>query len=53
MKGDSELLQLVLALHPGRRFADFLDGREQQTDQDGNDGDDDQQFDERKGRTAM
>jgi hypothetical protein len=44
--GERELLQVVLALHATGRLADLLDRGEEQPDQDGNDGDDDQQFDE-------
>jgi hypothetical protein len=35
----------------GRGFADLLDGRQEQPDEDGNDGDDDEQLDQRERRT--
>jgi hypothetical protein len=37
-----------LAFHPSSGFADFLDCRQQEADQDCDDGDDDEQFDERE-----
>ena len=43
-----DLLHLVLALHPRGRLADLLHGGEEQADQDGDDGDDHEQFDERE-----
>ena len=43
---EAELLQVVLALHPGRRLPHLLHGGEQQADQDGDDGDHHQQFDQ-------
>jgi len=42
------LLEVVGALHPRRCLADLLDGGEEQADEDGNDGDDDEQLDQRK-----
>ena len=53
---DADLLQVVLALGPGRRFADLLDGREEQPDEDCDDGDHDEELDEserRSGETAF
>src|SRR6185437_14641684 len=43
-----ELLQVVLALRPRRRLADFLHGRQEQADQNGDDRDYHQQFDQRE-----
>src|SRR5207248_369207 len=40
------------ALDPDGRLADLLDGGQQQPDQDGDDGDDHQQFDECEGTPA-
>ena len=49
----ANLLEVVLALRAGRGLADFLDGGQQQADEDGDDRDDHQQFDEREpGSTA-
>jgi hypothetical protein len=39
VEGEPELLEVVLALGPGGGLADLLDGRQEQPDQDGNDGD--------------
>ena len=47
--GDAELVEVALALHPPRRFPRGLDRRKRQPDKNANDGDDDQEFDERKG----
>ena len=41
----SELLQVVRALHPTRGFAGRLNRREKEPDQDTDDGDNDQKFD--------
>src|SRR5262249_53347087 len=41
-----QLFQVVLALHAVRGFANLLNGWQQQADQNGNDGDDHQQFDQ-------
>ena len=46
------LLEVVGALHAGRGLADLLNGRQEQTDQDRDDGDDDEEFDEREGTPA-
>jgi hypothetical protein len=46
--GQAELPQIVAALDPMGGLADSLHRWQQQTDQDGNNGDDDQQFDERE-----
>jgi len=42
VKGKPDLLELVGALHSVRGFTYFLNGREQQTDHNRDDGDDDQ-----------
>ena len=44
--GQADLLEVVLALQPGRGLADLLDGGEQQPDQDRDDGDHDEQLDQ-------
>jgi len=49
VQGNADLLQVVLAPDAGGCFAHLLDGRQEQADQDGNDGDDHQQLDEREG----
>src|SRR5262249_49916523 len=49
MHRQTELLEVVLARGAGGGLADFLDGWEEQADQDGDDGDDDQQLDQREG----
>jgi hypothetical protein len=41
-----DLLEVVGALHLVGRLADLLDGRQEQADQHGDDGDDDQQLDQ-------
>src|SRR5207248_1212311 len=46
--GEGDLLEVVEALGPGRGGADLLDRGQQQPDKDGDDGDDDEQFDQRK-----
>ncbi len=48
----ADLVEVVFAFGPRRRFPDLLHGRKQQADQDGDDGDNDKQFDEREGVTA-
>ncbi len=52
MDGQGQLVQIVTALHARRRLADLLHGRQEQANEDGNDGDDHQQFDQREGRAA-
>ena len=49
---ETNLLHVVRATHPGRRFADLLDCGQEQADQDGDDGDDDEQLDERERRLS-
>src|SRR5262245_51001658 len=50
---EPDLLEIVLALRAGGRLANFLNGRQQEADQDGDDGDYDQQLDQREcGATA-
>ena len=51
LRGQTELLQLVRALHTTSRFANRLNGRKKQTNQDTDDRDNDQQFDEGKPAT--
>jgi hypothetical protein len=46
VEGQADLLQVVLALGAGRGVADLLDGRQQKSDEDRDDGDDDQQLDQ-------
>jgi hypothetical protein len=47
-----DLFKVVLTLQPVRRLTDFLDGGQEQADQNGDDGNDDEQLDERKGGAA-
>ena len=49
VQAESDLLEVVEALHPGGSGPDLLDGREEQADQDCDDRNDDQQLDEREG----
>jgi hypothetical protein len=44
--GQADLLEVVGTLHAGGRLADLLHGRQQQSDEDGDDGDHHQQLDE-------
>ena len=44
--GERDLFEIVLALHPGCRIPHPLDGREQQTDQDGDDRHHDDQLEQ-------
>ena len=46
--GQGDLFHIVRALHPGCRLPDLLYGREQKSNQDGNDGNHDQQFNQGK-----
>src|SRR5262249_40746495 len=48
VQGEADLFEVVLGRGPASRLADFLDGRHQQADEDGYDGDHHQQFDERE-----
>jgi len=52
MQGQSNLFQIILALKPGGRLPDLLDGWQQQTHQNCDDGDDDEQFDQCEATTA-
>ncbi len=52
MNGQAELLEVVGALGAAGGLPRRLDGRQQQCDQDGDDGDDDQQFDQREAATS-
>ena len=45
---ETPLFDVVAATHPGGRFADLLDGGEQQADQNGDDRDHHQEFDQRE-----
>ena len=47
-----QLLEVVGALHPAGCLADLLDGGQQKPDEDGDDGDDHQQLDQREGATG-
>src|SRR5207253_6835295 len=47
--GQADLVQVVLALQAGGGLADFLHRGQEQPDEDGDDGDDDQQLDQREG----
>src|SRR5262249_16676912 len=52
-KGDTDLFQVILAAGAIRGLAHFLDGGQQETDQDADNGNDHQQLDQRKpARTA-
>jgi len=44
----AELLEVVAALHAGGGFAHLLDRGQEQADEDGDDGDDHQQLDQRE-----
>ncbi len=48
VQGQANLLEIVDALRACSGLADFLNGRQEQADEDGNDGDDHQQLDQRK-----
>src|SRR5262245_21920117 len=48
VQAEADLLEIVGALHPVGGLPDLLNGREKQADQDRDDGDDDEEFDERK-----
>src|SRR5262245_57611204 len=48
----ADLLEVVLALRPRGRLAHLLDGGQEQADEDGNDGEDDQQLDQRERATS-
>ena len=47
--GDADLLEVVAALQAGAGLADLLHGRQEESDEDGDDGDHHQKFDEREG----
>jgi hypothetical protein len=51
VQGQTELLQIVGALGAGCSLADLLNGRQQETNQDGNNRDHHKQFDQREGIT--
>jgi hypothetical protein len=48
MTGDAHLPQVILAFHPIGGFSHFLHGRQQQTKQNGNDGNDHQELNQRE-----
>src|SRR5262249_14120262 len=48
----ADLLQVVLTFGAAGGLPHLLDGRQQQADQDGDDGNDDEQLDERKGSAS-
>ena len=48
VQGQGDLLAVIQALGAGRGFPDLLNCRQKQSDQNGNDGDDHQEFDERE-----
>src|SRR5262249_52982875 len=48
-----ELLEVVRAGHPCSRLPHLLNSREQEPDEDGNDGDDNEQLDERESAPAL
>src|SRR5262249_42618667 len=52
VQGQAQLLHVVLTLGPSGGGADLLDGRQQQADQDGDDGNHHQKLDESKTSTA-
>ena len=52
LRGQSELLQVVCALHTTRRFTSSLHRRQKKTDQDTDDRDDDKKFNEGEGCTT-
>ena len=51
LRGETELLQVVLAMGAIGRFARGLNRRHDQRDEHGDDGDDDEQLDERECRS--
>ncbi len=53
VQGQPDLLQIVATLRAPGRLAGHLHRRKQQRDQDGNDGDNDQQLDQRKTTTSL
>jgi hypothetical protein len=48
VEGQTDLFEVVSALHPVRRLAHFLHGGHQEANQDGDDGDHHQQLNERE-----
>jgi hypothetical protein len=48
VQSQADLLQVIAALQAGRRLTDLLDGGHEQCDQDADNGDDNQQFNQRK-----
>ena len=52
VNGHGDLAQVVAALGAGGRLPHLLDGGQEQADEDGDDGDDDQQLDQREALLA-
>jgi hypothetical protein len=50
VESETYLFQVVLALYAVRGFPHHLDGRQEQTNQNGNNGDDHKQFDKSEAR---
>lgn len=46
VEGETDLFEVILALASGCCFPDLLDGWEEESDEDGDDGDHHQEFDE-------
>jgi hypothetical protein len=53
VEGKTKLLEVVQAGTAAGSFTSRLNGRQKQTNQDANDGDDDEQLDERKCTTML
>src|SRR5262245_56453777 len=52
VEGEAELLEVVAALHASGGLAHLLDGWQEKTDEDGNDGDHNKKLDQREGGTS-
>jgi hypothetical protein len=48
VQGEGDLTEVILALYAAGRFAGLLDGRQQERDEDGDHGDNNEQFDQRE-----
>ena len=53
LRGLAELREVILALGPPHRLADRVDRRQEQAHQDAENGDDDEQLHQRKGRIFL
>ena len=53
MGAQADLFQIVLAAQATGRFSHFLNGRQKHADQNGNNGNDHQDFDKREGSTKQ